>query len=206
MPDQATPEVDSAVSTRRLLATTQVIFFASLALCVIVNHSTKAQQDGISFYGVWPPTVIVVVAGYAAGGLGLWRAGSWFRAAAAPSSVFLGVRVVALGLPLLLATPYDEGAVLNWTHITIGVAMALVQAAGTIALVRRRSRVDAWVLFAAQLAGGLLAAASLPTWHFAFLLQGEIVYELAYGVSLIVWVYELAQVGRRSSRVTRSNA
>ena len=206
VPDLPAPEVESRGSTIRLLATTQAIFFVSLALCVVVNHSTKAQQDGISFYGVWPRTVIVVVAGYAAAGLGLWRAGIWFRRAAAPPSVFLGVRVIAIGLPLLLVTPYDEGVVLNWSHMTIGVAMALVQAAGTIALVRRRPRADVRILSLVQLAGGLLAAASLPTWHFAFLLQGETVYEVAYGLSLLVWVRELAQVQPRSTSVTRSNA
>ncbi len=198
------PEVDSDRSTVRLLVVTQSLFFASLALCVAVNHSATAQQDGISFYGVWPRTVVVVVVGYAAAGLGLWRAGAWYRGAGAPPSLFMGVRQVAVGLPLLLVTPYDEGTVLNWMHMTIGVAMALVQAASTIALARRRHRFDARAIFVVQLAGGLLAAASLPTYHFAFLLQGETVYEIAFACSLVVWVRELARAERRSTRFSRS--
>ncbi len=189
-----------------LLALTQSLFFASLALCVTMNDSVTARRDGISFYGVYPRTILLVVVGYAAAGLGLWNAATWLRGAGAAPSAVASARIVAVGLPLLLVTPYDRGTFFNWAHMSVGVTMALAQLAASVVLVRRRRRFDAWAVLAVQLAGGLLAAASLPDWPFPWLLQGETIYELAYGLSLFLWIRELAGSRRRGERLSRAQA
>lgn len=189
-----------------LLTLTQALFFASLGLCVAINHSVTASNDGISFYGVYPSTIVIVLVGYAAASIGIYSASSWLRDNGAPATAVRGARVVALGLPLLLATPYNRGTALNWAHMLIGVVMALAQGAATISLVRRRRGAGAWAVFAVQLAGGLIAAASLPDWSFPWLLPGEILYELAYGASLFLWIDELGGPERRRARVSRTSA
>ncbi|MHB8333450.1 MAG: hypothetical protein ACYDEH_00930 [Acidimicrobiales bacterium] len=189
-----------------LLALTQGLFFASLGLCIAINHSVTASKDGISFYGVDPNTIVLVIVGYAAASIGIYSASSWLRDAGAPATAVRGARAVAIGLPLLLATPYNQGTVWNWSHMTVGVVMALAQGAATISLVRRRGGAGSWVVISVQLAGGLLAAASLPNWSFPWLLPGETVYELAYGASLFLWIDELGGRLSRRERVSRANA
>ncbi len=155
-------------------------------MCVVVRHDTTAQNDGISFYGVYPPTIPLLIAAFGAGGLGLWRAASALGAIV--PALGSALRAVATGLGLLLLTPYDVNAYFNWTHMTIGVVMALVQGGVTIALVRRDARAGTWAIASLQLAGGLLAAVSLPTWHVTYLLQGEIVYEIGFGLAALAWL------------------
>ncbi len=167
---------------------TQGVFFAALVVCILINASYTAQNDGISFYGVYGPTIALVVVGYGTAAVGLWRVGQWFARHGGPAVLFLGARVVAVGLMLLLITPYDEGAFLNWSHMTVGVVVALVQLASTIALLRRGPTLRRVLLLSFQLAGGIVAAASLPDWHFPMLLAGESVYALAYALSLYAWV------------------
>ncbi len=167
---------------------TQSVFFAALVVCVAINASETAQNDGISFYGVYGPTIALVVVGYATAGIGLWRVAGWLARHGAPGVLFVGARVVALGLGLLLVTPYDEGAFLNWSHMTVGVAVALMQLASSVALLRRRRAWPVRLVFAVQLAGGVIAAASLPDWHFPMLLRGESLYALGYALSLYIWV------------------
>ena len=170
------------------MVATQGVFFAALVVCVLINASYTAQNDGISFYGVYGPTIALVVVGYGTAAVGLWRVGQWFARHGGPAVLFLGARVVAVGLMLLLITPYDEGAFLNWSHMTVGVVVALVQLASTIALLRRGPTLRRVLLLSFQLAGGIVAAASLPDWHFPMLLAGESVYALAYALSLYAWV------------------
>ena len=176
-----------------MLALTQVSFFLTLIWCIGINHSATAETDGISFYGVYHRTLLILLAGYSIAALGLWRVSSYYADAGAPTPLVNGTRAVGLGLFALFATPYNKGTFLNWTHMTVGVVMALVQLAIAIALVaRRRSGVAPWA-FAIQLSGGLLAAASLPSWHFAFLLVGETIYEFGFAMILFAWIGSLSR-------------
>ena len=206
MERRTTPDPAADRSVVGLLALTQSLFFVSLALCIAINHSETASNDGISFYGVYPSTIVIVLVGYAAASIGLYSAASWLRDTGAPATTVRSARIVAIGLPLLLATPYDEGTFWNWAHMTVGVAMALAQLAATVSLVRRGRGASAWIIFAVQLAGGVLAAASLPNWSFPWLLPGETIYELAYGISLFVWIDELRGPNWGRERVSQTSA
>jgi hypothetical protein len=83
-------------------------------------------------------------------------------------------------LILLLVTPYNEGAFLNWTHMTVGVVGALVQLAISYSFLRRLGSISLILGCSIQLAGGILGALSLPDWSFHFLLYAEIIFELGF--------------------------
>ena len=185
--------VSGARRSRWLLALTQLFFFLSLALCVAIDHSTTAATDGISFYGVYHRTILILFAGFTVGAFGLWRVSAYYAQAGAPAAMVGGTRAVALGLFVVLATPYNQGTLLDWTHMTVGVTMALVQLAIAAALVARWRTPRASFAFAVQLGGGLLAAASLPSWHFPYLLLGETLYEVGFAIILFEWIRVLAE-------------
>jgi hypothetical protein len=73
----------------------------------------------------------------------------------------------------------------------VGVSMALIQLGNVLLLLKRCP--SAWSLsgFAVQLLGSLIGAASLLDWHFVFLLQGETLFEIGFGLCLIQWTYEV---------------
>jgi ABC-type multidrug transport system fused ATPase/permease subunit len=189
---------------RRVLGASQGFFFASLILCVFVDHGLAARNDGISFYGVFHRTVVILITGFAAAAVGLWRTATYYASLAAPSLLIVGVRAVAVGLFLLLVTPYDAGPFLNWSHMTVGTVMALVQLALTTALVRRQRSVGSVVAWVVQLAAGVVAALSLPDWHFPNLLLGESFFEVGFGISLFVWITALSYPTARRARVIAS--
>ena len=167
-----------------------------MACCVAIDHGPTAQNDGISFYGVYPPTVAILVGGYAAAAVGLWWMSLRLRREADLARTGHGLRLIAIGLALLLVTPYDRGAVWNWTHMTFGVTIALIQLAVSTRLLREYQSWGAVVGYSIQLLGGVLAALSLPDWRFELLLVGQIVYKVGFAWCLIEWTHLL---GRRST-------
>jgi hypothetical protein len=185
-------DVDLAPATFRLLLTTQAVFFAALAWCVVLDHGEGVQDAGISFFGVHARTILLVIVGYGAATIGLWRASTMFKAGGLDPLIWLGVRVVAVTLVVLLATPYTGGAFLNWAHMTTGVTGALVQLSISWSLVRHFFGFGAVTGFVVQLLGGMLAALSLPDWHFQYLLTAEILMEIGFSWCLLEWTQRLA--------------
>jgi hypothetical protein len=179
--------------TRRLLVVTQSLFFLSLAVCLLIDHGHRAQTDGISYYGVYGPTVAILGAGYTVAGVGLWRTADYFRAAGVSSATEMCLRGVSIGLFVLFVTPYNEGTFMNWTHMSAGVTGALLQLAVSWQLLRAQRSRRAVMGFSVQLLGGVLAAVSLPTWGFEVLLIGQIVYQIGFGWCLIEWTYALGE-------------
>jgi len=187
-----TDGLESAVArARQTLLITQSIFFLALAVCLLINHGHVAANDGISYYGVYVPTMPILFTGYFAAAAGLWWTSTYFTAAGAPPFTRAAFRAIAIGLIVLLATPYNQGAFLNWTHMTVGVSMALLQLGSSILLLRRWRTVGSTLGFSTQLAGGVLGALSLPNWHFTWLLQSECLFELGFGWCLLEWTFAL---------------
>jgi hypothetical protein len=187
---------------RHFLLATQAFFFLAVGVCVVINHSREAQTSGVSFYGVYHRTIAIIVLGFCAASYGLWRASSYLARVGLSHVTVLGLRVVAVGLVLLLLTPYNKGTFFNWAHMSVGVVMALVQlavAAQLMMLYRSWQSVGAFVV---QLLGGLWAGASLPDWSFSYLLTGELIFELGFSWCLIEWTYALYE--RRSRAVQRA--
>jgi len=196
----STQPVDAApplVLARRILLRSQGTFFALLAICIGIDHGSAARTDGISFYGVYHRTVVLLVLGFGAAAAGLWRAAAHFVHSDAPLLVCRVMRLVAVGLFALLVTPFNRGPLLNWTHMSVGVAIALLQLSVGLSLVRRLPSPRSIAILAVLLFGGAMAAASLPDWNFPYLLQGEVVYQLGFSWCLIEWTRVL--YGRRAS-------
>jgi hypothetical protein len=185
----AVQEEAVGIHARHVLVLSQAMFFCCLVACFLIDHGAAAQNDGISFYGVYAPTILILVVGFTCAAVGLWRTASYFARTDAPAFSVVGLRVLALGLVALLVTPFNRGTFLNWAHMTAGVSMSLVQL-GIVALLLMRRRTFSSVCgLVVQLAGGVISAASLPDWHFAYLLQGETLFEIGFGLCLIQWTY-----------------
>jgi hypothetical protein len=175
-------------SARRTVIVSQVIFFVPLGFCVAWIHTGAVNRDGISYYGVHQPTLEIIAVSYLGAEVLLWRAARELAESGQPRELGQGLRVVALGLPGLLLTPYPAGPVWNWSHMVIGVVSGLVEFGLAIDLVLRDPTLGTWVTGGVQLAGGLLAAASLPDWNFPYLLVGEVIFELGFAGTMFRWL------------------
>ena len=174
-----------ALRARRVLVLTQSVFFGTLAVCLVIRHGVVTRIDGISYYGVYAPTVPLIVVGYLTAAVGLWRAGGLLVAAGLVPALRPALRVVAAGLVVLLVTPFDRGTFLNWAHMCAGVVMALVQLGIAYTTMTRWASPTSVVAFSALLAGGVIAAVSLPSlWTFPYLLDGQVLFEVGFGWSL----------------------
>ena len=178
---------DTQVRARRVVARTQTFFFVLLTCCVLIDHSRVAQRDGISFYGVHAPTLALAFSAYGAPSVGFWRCGRLFYDATSDWWVLVELRVVAVVLIVLLATPYNRGTLLNWLHMIAGVVGALTQLATAGHLVPRAATTSSRAALAVMLFGGVVAALSLPDRHFVCLLEGEIILEVGFAWSLWEW-------------------
>jgi hypothetical protein len=175
-----------------VLLVTQSLFFLALTWCLLLNHSATAENDGISIYGVHRETVALLIGGYAAAFVGLWITSTHFRVAGVPALTWVGLRVIAILLFVLLAAPFNRGPFLNWIHMIAGIFGAVIQLEVALQLVRESRSARTVLGLVVLLLGGGIAAASLPDWHFDYLLQGEIVFQIGFSWCLIEWTYALA--------------
>lgn len=193
----------SETEVRHFVLATQAFFFLAVSVCVFINHSAKAETSGISFYGVYHRTLAIIILGFCAGSFGLWRASTYLARAGLAHLTVVGLRFLALGLILLLLTPYNKGTFFNWAHMSVGVVTALVQLAIATQLMVRYRSWQAVSAFYVQLFGGVWAGASLPDWRFSYLLVGELIFELGFSWTLIEWTYALYSRRSRLLQVSR---
>ncbi len=177
------------VHARHALVATQVVFFTCVLGCVLVDPSNQAELYGISYYGVHAPTLPLVAIGYGVGAVGMWRAARYVVLLQAPVFVAIGLRVVAIALPLELLTPFNHGAFFNWAHMMIGIIIGVTQMATGTLLLLRQPRGVTLIVFLVQLAGGIVAAFSLPDWGFNHMLEGEMIFEVGFSWCLVLWTY-----------------
>ena len=119
---------------RRLLVVTQLVFFASLIVCWIVAGGDRASANGISFFGVYWPTLPIIALGYRSSSVGLWRTATYFQYLDQSKAVVFGLRYIAVGL---------------------------------------------------------VAFAALPDWKFGYLLQGETIFQIGFGLCLIELTFQV---------------
>jgi hypothetical protein len=169
----------------RVLIVTQVVFFSCVALCLLINHGEMAENDGISFYGVYHSTIAIIAAGYVVAALGLWRVAHYCQSVGISSFTVLAIRLVGVGLVALLLTPYNKGSFFNWSHMTVGVIGALLQLEIALQFLRRNPTSRGISALSVQLVGGIICAASLPDWQFTYLLPGEIIFQIGFAGALV---------------------
>src|ERR1700689_5482828 len=94
--DDSSSALVAETHTRHVLLVTQSLFFFALAWCLILNHSATAENDGISFYGVYHETIALLIGGYAVAFVGLWLTSTHFKAAGVPTLTWVGLRAIAI--------------------------------------------------------------------------------------------------------------
>jgi len=194
----------ASVQARQVLVATQVVFFVCVAVCVAITYPRDAELYGISYYGVHAPTLPFVAIGYGVGAVGLWRSAKYFAPLDVPAVFAPGLRVIAVALPLELMTPFNHGPFFNWSHMLIGIVIGVTQmSVSTYLLFRQRRRMTTFAFFL-QLAGGIVAALSLPDWGFNHMLEGELVFEVGFAWCLILWTFVAPLKSVAPSRSTRS--
>jgi hypothetical protein len=129
-------------------------------------------------------TVALLIGGYAVAFVGLWRTSTHFRAAGVAALTGVCLRAIAILLFILLATAYNRGAFPNWTHMIAGVHRPPFQLEVARQLVREGRAFRTVIGLVVLLIGGLIATASFPDWHFDYLLEGEIVFQVGFAECL----------------------
>jgi hypothetical protein len=168
------------------LVKAQVCLFGGLLLCVVLRSQGLVANEGISFYG----RNLETLSPYAAGLLGtaaLTRRA--LRSAApglpAPAPVRRAADAFALLLVGIILTPSTASSVVDWTHKTLGASLFVLQL-----LLAARLVAWAWgdplgtALLLVQFAGGVASAVWVLQDH-GFLIEGQVVFQLAFGVLLI---------------------
>lgn len=191
---------------RRLLIASQAVFFLCVSACVVIAHGPAAQANGISYFGVHAPTLPLIIVGYGVASVGFWRASGLLLGIEDAGVTIAVLRVVAVGLPLELLTPFNHGAFFNWAHMGIGVVIGASQMAASADLARREHRRRVTLAALVQLAGGIVCALALPDWHLNHMLQGEIVFEVGYAWCLVQWVHNRVPRSASTTHAVRGDA
>ena len=84
-----------------------------MLICFVINHTPTAEVDGISFYGVYGATILILIAGFTIAAAGLWRTARYFALTGAPAFSVVGLRILSRGLFALLSSPFNQGTFLN---------------------------------------------------------------------------------------------
>ncbi len=173
-----------AFALRSLLMAESVVAIALLA-CVSIEFNANASIYGISYYGVHLRTVWVLALGFLIGGFFLYRSAIALSPHRPWGLLSSSLRVVAVGLVLLILTPYTLDTFFNWAHMTIGAAIFGFQMLVGFMTLRTMLRDPlAWLGVTVQLIGGVIAALSLPDHMLTYMLQGEIIFQSGFALAI----------------------
>jgi hypothetical protein len=173
-------------AAQRALTQGFIGFWAAIVACLAVSHSATTEQDGISYFGVHATTLPLIVLGYASVVAGMLVAAQRLPLDGVGRRLALPLRWMPACALLLLLTPFNHGTALNWSHMTVGVALAISQAAVTVWLLVVLSAPGVAAGALLELVGGVVSAISLPGSSFNHLLQGELLFNLGFCVALVV--------------------
>ena len=189
IPQQGTsPAVPPGAHLRRARALTLAaggVVALGVAGCCELAPKPIDVSDGLSWFGVTAPTVEVY------GGTLLLTAallGLAARALAEETDLrpLRDVLVAAaVLLPALLATPYTASPAMNWTHITVGSVLFVLQLGVVGWLWWSRHRTPAaLVVFAVQVGAGAVCFVSVLD-LVPLMLYGQLVFQAAFTASAV---------------------
>jgi hypothetical protein len=201
-------DLSPAAESVRSLLTAGAVMAAGVLVCMLRAPKPLVAGDGLSWFGVTRATVVeytltvVITAGL------LLRAAAPLNGVPELRPLRLGLKGCAALLPLLVATPYTVDSVLNWTHMTIGSVLFVLQILVAAWLWWARARTaSVLVLLAIQVLGGLACFTSLVDLDDA-MLYGQLVFQVAFTACVAVAVATVAGsaqgVSGSSSRTTSS--
>lgn len=171
-----------ATSLLRSLIPSELILFATIAICTVVLQSNLVNVYGISYFGIRLKTIPIVAAGFVIGGSLLYLTSNKITAQEEPWRLIrLTLRVVAVGIVLLLLTPYTLDTFFNWTHMAIGAAIFALQMYMSAVVTFRYSKDKiSKIALLVQFIGGVLAMLSLPDNMLNFMLEGEVIFQIGF--------------------------
>lgn len=183
----------------------QLCLYGGLLVCVAARPDGLGVNFGISYYGSSPwtfPPYAIALLGCAV----FSRRALYVAAPGAPDPAWL--RRMANWIAALLAgvvvTPYIVGGAVDLAHTLFGAALFILQLALALRLIRWTGNDPAnLLLLAAQLTGGVIAAIYVIPKH-GFLIQGQLLFQLAWGVLLIRTVAALPSI--RTPSMTRASS
>jgi hypothetical protein len=164
----------------------QACLLAGLLVCVVLRPDGLGANDGISYYGIFRQTIVPYAIAIIGSAL-LTRRALRVVAPLFPSPVYVrglagGLAAMSVGVVL---TPYSLDTLFDWVHTMFGTAVFALQLllAGQV---HRWSGGDGWMTFllVTQFLSGVVAAVFVLPEH-GFLIQGQVVFQLAFSVLLI---------------------
>jgi hypothetical protein len=164
----------------------QAVFYAGLLVCVALRPDGLGANDGISYYGIFRQTVVPYAVALLGPGYFTWTA---LRTAAdftpAPAYLRRMADVLAASSVLVVLTPYDANLVFDWVHTLAGTLLFALQLVLGLRLLGW-SGGDGWTtgLLVAQFVSGVFCAVYVLPKH-GFLLQGQVVFQVAFSALLI---------------------
>ncbi|MDA8207767.1 MAG: hypothetical protein M0Z92_02105 [Actinomycetota bacterium] len=182
---EGNPALTSYERALRLLVGAELAMAVTLAACMGISYGKAASTYGVSYYGVHLDTLWILAIGFVATAYLLFRSARSIDLAKAPARVSLSLKVLAVGLIALLLTPYTVDTFFNWTHMIIGASVfGLQMAVGAVVAFKVLGDRLGWLGVLVELAGGVLAALSLPDHMLTYMLQGEIVFQVGFAILL----------------------
>lgn len=163
----------------------QVCLYAGLLICVILKPAGLATNDGISYYGVQAETILPYAFALLGGAYFALRASHQLDSEAW-RLLRLALQVYALLIAGLVITPYAAGRWVDYLHTACGSALFFLQLVLSGWLIWKLHKI--WwsvVLSFVELAAGILCALYLNPTH-GFLLQFQVLFQLAFGLLLIL--------------------
>jgi len=169
---------------QKYLITSQVLLFLGIIICIIIRPKGLKVDNGISYYGTHINTLVFYI---------ISLAGSAFIAILAAikyiKKEYESIRSFLFILfPLTLAIilfPYNVNSTYRIIHEYSGILIFLIQLIISIVILFKiyRDRFNIF-LFIIQILGGLISAYYLAPSQ-GFLIQGQLLFQLAFGILII---------------------
>lgn len=166
-------------------------FLALIAVCIVIRPWGLSANQGISYYGNHADTLIPYVLALSTSSYFTFKAAGalpsnhkWFRSLRLPLNLF------AAGFIGIVATPYSLNTYFSWAHEIIGALLFGAQLILTLSLTAEEGYPPSMVaLLIIQILGVVIGGLSLQFQH-GYLLQGQLVFQLAFGLILIRYIYD----------------
>ncbi|HEX6762034.1 MAG TPA: hypothetical protein VF094_04465 [Gaiellaceae bacterium] len=173
----------------RYLLLAQVAFWTAMLFCVAIAHGGLGDNHGFSFFGGRLSTILPYAVGFVVAAALIAHAAKLLERSGREREA-TGLRILVVLLLADLLTPDTLGSVFYDAHIAASIVLFLFEAAFGLWLVLAVSAAAASQLYATQVGGGLLAAASQLHWA-ALLSLGIFVFQVAFGALLVTAVASL---------------
>ncbi len=170
---------------KKSLILSQVILFAGIIVSIIIRPKGLSINNGISYYGIHLNTLPLYVLSLAGSTfIGFKIAVNNIKSKKYQVIKYLLISLFPLTLALIIF-PYNINSTYNLIHELLGTLIFLFQAIISLIILTKLARnIFNYILFIIQIIGGLVAGYYLFPSQ-GFLIQGQLLFQLAFGLILI---------------------